>query len=295
MTPKISVLLPAFNAQAYLRESIESILSQTFTDFELILINDRSTDQTLEIMQSFHDPRIRIVKLENVGLSLSLNHGIALAKGEYIARMDADDVSLPKRLEMQFEEMNKGSLDFCGCNIAMMSESGKMLKEVVMPSNPDLILITLACTVPFAHGSVMMRRQFLQAHHLSYEKDAVAEDYDLWCRAFNLGARMGNVNEILFYYRHYDQSLSKIRAKKALHHTQKIRRNFIEQNAIAVAAAIERLLPQQRQLSTRDGGFLLLAAYLLYRFNQSKLLFSVLVHSSFKNAMIAFVKILRGF
>ena len=107
MDPKISVLLPAYNAQAYLRESIESILAQTFSDFELIIINDGSTDQSLEIMTSFKDSRIRIINQENAGLPISLNRGIRLARGIYLARQDADDISLPNRFSAKVQFLDR--------------------------------------------------------------------------------------------------------------------------------------------------------------------------------------------
>jgi glycosyltransferase involved in cell wall biosynthesis len=102
MTPKISVILPVYNAQSYLRESIDSILNQSFQDFELIMINDGSTDSSLSIMESYTDQRIRIINQTNAGLPVSLNRAIAQAQGQYLARQDADDICLPERLAKQF-------------------------------------------------------------------------------------------------------------------------------------------------------------------------------------------------
>jgi len=106
--PKVTVLMPVYNGERYLNEAVDSILGQTFTDFEFLIIDDASTDKTPEILRSYDDPRIRVVtNEENLGLSKSLNKGLALARGEFIARMDADDVSYPYRLQVQHEFMTQ--------------------------------------------------------------------------------------------------------------------------------------------------------------------------------------------
>ena len=106
--PKVTLLMSVFNGQSYLKEAIESILNQTFEDFEFLIINDASKDNSLRIIQSFDDSRIKLVhNSDNIGLTKSLNKGIDLAKGEFIARMDCDDISLPERLSMQVSFMDK--------------------------------------------------------------------------------------------------------------------------------------------------------------------------------------------
>lgn len=297
LTPLISVILPAFNSANYLPAALDSILAQTVGDFELLVIYDESSDQTRSIIESYvtKDQRVRLIEGQKARLVGALNQGISLARGEYIARMDADDVSLPTRFEIQLKMMEERRLDFCGCNIVMVEESGAVIKEIEMPQTSDLVAVTLACTVPFAHGSVMMRKVFLEQHALLYQAGASAEDYEFWCKAFALGARFGNVPQVLFHYRHFSQSLSKVQAKVVGKHTQAIRRAFVQKNALAVESAITRLLPIQQQLSERNAGFLLLAAYLLYRQNRSTLVFQVLKNSSIKNMTIAAGKLLKGF
>jgi glycosyltransferase involved in cell wall biosynthesis len=296
-TPLISVVLPAFNSAPHLAQSLDSILAQTLDDFELLIIYDESSDQTRSIIESYmaKDGRVRLIEGQKARLVGALNQGIAASRGKYIARMDADDVSLPTRFERQVQAMDQSKLDFCGCDIVMMDESGHPIKDILMPQTGDLITITLACTVPFAHGSVMMRKAFLDQHDLLYQKGASAEDYDFWCGAYALGARFGNIREPLFHYRHFSQSLSKVHAKVVGQHTQTIRRKFVKNNTAAIQKAITRLLPTQKQLSERDAGFLLLAAYLLYRQNQSTLVFSVLKNSSLKNIAIGVGKLIKGF
>lgn len=295
MKPTISVLLPVYNGQAYLKKAIDSILNQSFQDFELVIVDDGSSDSSLDLIGSYADKRIVLISQENTGLPGALNRAIDEAKGRYLARHDQDDVSLPMRFEEQLRLMEAQDLDFCGCNIVTMDDSGNVMKEVVMPATPDLITITMACTVPFAHGSVMVRKSFLDRHVLRYRQGSSTEDYELWCEAYRLGAHFGNVNQVLFQYRDFSSSLSKVTAKKMQAYTHQLRRRFIKMNASAVQEAIDRLLPVQKQLETHFEGFLLLAAYLLNRQNHSKVFLKVLQGTSMKNIVIAAAKLLRGF
>jgi glycosyltransferase involved in cell wall biosynthesis len=295
MNPTISVLLPVYNGQAYLKQAIDSILNQSYQDFELVIVNDGSSDGSLELINSYADKRIVLINQDNAGLPGALNRAINEAKGQYLARHDQDDVSLPTRFEKQLRLMEAQDLDFCGCNIVMMEGSGKLMQEINMPTTPDLITITMACTVPFAHGSVMIRKSFLDQHALRYRQGSSTEDYELWCEAYRLGAHFGNVNKVLFHYRDFSSSLSKISAKKMQENTHRLRRHFVRMNAPAVQEAIDHLLPVQKQLETRFEGFLLLAAYLLNRQNHSKVFLKVLQGTSIKNIVIAAAKLLRGF
>jgi len=295
MNPTISVLLPVYNGQAYLKQAIDSILNQSYQNFELVIVNDGSSDGSLELIASYTDKRIVLINQDNTGLPCALNRAINEAKGQYLARHDADDVSLPTRFEKQLRLMEAQDLDFCGCNIVMMDGSGKLMQEINMPTTPDLITITIGCTVPFAHGSVMMRKSFLDQHSLRYRQGSSTEDYELWCEAYHLGAHFGNVDQVLFHYRDFSTSLSKVNAKKMKAHTHQLRRHFVKTNTPAVQEAIDRLLPVQKQLEKRFEGFLLLTAYLLNRQNHSKLFLKVLAGTSINNIVIALAKLLRGF
>jgi len=296
-SPLISVVLPAYNCASYLPQAIESILAQTLADFQLLIIYDKSTDDTLQIIESFlaRDPRVALIHGQGERLVGALNLGIQASTGAYIARMDTDDISRPDRFAKQVAQMEKQSLDFCGCNIGMVNEIGRQIKEVTMPTSADLVTITLACTVPFAHGSVMMRKAFIDQHALRYQAKASAEDYQFWCEAYHLGARFGNVNERLFDYRHFEQSLSKVHAKVVARHTSVLRRKFVQDNLAAVTVAIHRLLNSPAPLSDRDSGFLLLAAYLTSLQSGSGIFFKALAKSNVKIIAITIAKILRGF
>lgn len=296
-SPLISVVLPAFNCAPFLPQAIESILAQTLADFELLIVYDESKDDTLQIIQKYQarDPRIALIYGQGERLVGALNLGINASTGSYIARMDADDISRSQRFVLQVEQMEKQGLDFCGSNIVMVNEIARPIQEVIMPATADLVTITLACTVPFAHGSVMMRKAFIDQHDLRYQASASAEDYEFWCKAYHLGARFGNVNELLFDYRHFAQSLSKVHAKVVARHTSALRRKFVKDNLESVTAAINRLLSKPSPLSERESGFLLLAAYLVFLQTQSGILFHALRKSSIKTIAIAIAKIVRGF
>jgi glycosyltransferase involved in cell wall biosynthesis len=225
----------------------------------------------------------------------ALNLGIAQARGQFVARMDADDISLPSRFEAQLHLMQEQNLDFCGTQLQMINSDGRLIKEIAMPCTTDLITITLACTVPFAHGSVMMRKDFLQSHALRYQTGASAEDYQFWCRAYHLGARFGNVDQFLYQYRYLNQSLSKVHAKVVHAHTSALRRQFVKDNLVQVERAIAQLAPVANGLNTRDATFLLLTAYLVFLQTQSNLLFMVARHSKLKAIGLAVIKILLRF
>ena len=296
-SPLISVVLPAFNCGPYLPQAIESILAQTLADFELLIVYDESKDDTLKIIERYQakDSRVILIYGQRERLVGALNLGINASTGIYIARMDADDISRPQRFARQVEQMEKQNLDFCGSNIVMVNEIARPIQEVIMPATADLVTINLACTVPFAHGSVMMRKSFIDQHAMRYQASASAEDYEFWCQAYHLGARFGNVNELLFDYRHFAQSLSKVHAKVVARHTSTLRRKFVQDNLVAVNTAIERLLSNPSQLSERESGFLLLAAYLVFLQTHSSIVFHALRKSSIKTIAIAIAKIARGF
>lgn len=211
--PLISVVLPVFNGEKFLAESIKSVIDQTFSDFEFLIINDGSTDSSLKIIKSFmiKDSRISVISRGNKGLIASLNEGIALSRGKYIARMDADDISLPKRFEMQLKEIKNKSLDICGCHFIVVNDDGKYYDTRMVSTTSDLTSITLLGTVPFAHGSVMFSKGFYNENKLSYGNTPYikAEDYALWVDFFELGAKFGNVDMFLFKYRDVADSLSK--------------------------------------------------------------------------------------
>jgi glycosyltransferase involved in cell wall biosynthesis len=227
----VSVVLPVYNAELYLEEAIKSILKQTYKNFEFIIVNDGSNDSSLEIIEKLmkNDSRIVLVNRENKGLVYTLNEGIRLAKGKYIARMDADDVSLSDRFEKQINFMESKKLDICGSHFAMIDESSNLLNFVLVPLSHETCSLSLASKVPFAHPSVMIRKSFLDENNLLYGQSQyqIAEDIDLWIRMFDKGAIFGNFDEILFQYRVLDNSLSRINDKGIRKDTKKLLDNFL--------------------------------------------------------------------
>ena len=181
MNQKISVIMPVYNAEKYLKESIESILNQTFTDFGFLIVNDGSTDTSLEIIKSYDDKRIRIINNEeNMGLTKSLNKAVKQAHGDYIARQDADDISLPNRLELQFEFLEKHpEVALLGTGVYVINENGDEIEKRIMHPNPKK---SLSKGNRFIHGSVMFRKSVIDELGAYNETLKYSQDYELWLR-----------------------------------------------------------------------------------------------------------------
>ena len=210
--PMISVVMSVYNGEKYLDEAIESILNQTYKDFEFIIINDGSTDKSLEIIEKYknQDDRIILISRENKGLVASLNEGIELAKGKYIARMDADDISLPKRFEVQVEFMEKNiDIGVCGTWVEVFGEDRKDTLWKMPPTDEEL-KPRLLFSVTFAHPSVMMRKELVDKHGLKYkEQYKHAEDYKFWLD-FSKHTKFANIPKKLFRYRYLETSVSRV-------------------------------------------------------------------------------------
>ena len=210
--PMISVVMPVYNGEKFLKEAIESILNQTYKDFEFLIVYDESTDGTLSIIQEFQekDARVVLINGDKEGISGALNKGIIEAKGKYIARMDADDISLPIRFEKQISHMQSPGLDICGGHSLLIDSDGKINGIGIMPRNHDLCGLSMMFMVPFPHPGVMIRKGFLTDYSLEYGQSIyqTAEDFDMWVRMFSAGAKFGNVDDIVVRYRVLDNSLS---------------------------------------------------------------------------------------
>jgi glycosyltransferase involved in cell wall biosynthesis len=200
--PTISVAMPVYNGERYLCEAIDSILNQTFSDFELIIIDDGSTDNSLQVLQAYQklDPRIHLIARENRNLATTLNDIIDLANGKWIARMDQDDIALPQRFERQLDWLEQTGADICGSWVKLFgTRDQRILKH---PQRDDAIKMEMLFSTPFAHPTVMMRTQLVKK--LRYDKVwEKCEDYDLWERAARAGWKMSNVQEVLLLYRQH--------------------------------------------------------------------------------------------
>jgi glycosyltransferase involved in cell wall biosynthesis len=209
--PPITVLMPVYNGQVFLAEAIESILNQTFTDFEFLIIDDGSTDESLKIIQKYaqKDPRIKIVSNEtNLKLITTLNKGISLARGEYIARMDADDISQPMRLERQFHFMqNHPEVIACGSAAWMIDKTGAVISKMRPPTG-KILRYTFWKPSPIIHPSVILRKNGLPEVPFDL-KYLHCEDYALWLKlGFKDPKYLANLNEPLLKYRFNEKGIS---------------------------------------------------------------------------------------
>ena len=206
--PEISVIMSVYNNQDYLKDAIESILNQTAKDFEFIIINDASTDNSLKIIESYKDPRIKIINNEkNLGISASSNKGLRLAQGKYIARMDGDDISDLTRFEKQLDYLKKHpSISIISSNLENIDCKSKHLSFFTMPNNHWEIKWISLFRTPFIHGGVMLSRKLIEEHQIFYnETYKTAEDYD-WFQNILEYASGSNIKEYLLKYRRHQAS-----------------------------------------------------------------------------------------
>jgi glycosyltransferase involved in cell wall biosynthesis len=230
--PRVSVFAPAYNVEHYIRESVESILTQTFTDFEFIVIDDGSTDGTGAILDSIEDARLRVFHNEvNIGLSASMNKYIGQARGELIARHDADDISLPLRLAKQVAYLDQHP------EIGILSTAGRYTKDDGLPrkliSKPldDLSIRWHALlSSPFMHNSVIWRRSLWEKFGLSYDAERLGgQDFDLWYRMLK-HMQGANLAEALVLYRlHSNMNTVRLRSEQLSNHNRSVVRNLKEQ------------------------------------------------------------------
>jgi glycosyltransferase involved in cell wall biosynthesis len=218
---QISVLMPVYNCETYLRESIESILNQTFKDFEFLIIDDGSIDSSAEIIRSYSDPRIRLIQNEeNIGITKSLNKGLNLAKGKYIARQDADDISMPERLEKQVNFLEAHSnIALISSSIQGIEESGKEVWIWKLPCDNNIIKENLLKGLnQFSHPSSMFKKECIQKVGGYRQIFDAAEDYDLWLRIAE-EYEVSNIEQILCRYRVRKEAISVERKEEQiLHH-----------------------------------------------------------------------------
>lgn len=209
LIPRISVIMPVYNCKQYIEESVFSILNQTFKDFELLIIDDCSSDGTFEYLNSLTDVRINLIrKNSNTGYTKSLNLGLDLAKGEYIARMDGDDISVLNRFQRQVEflDFNKDVV-CCGSNYRIIDSDWTSK----LPLNNDQIMLDLMINSQMAHPSVMFRSKVLKDNNLHYNDNyEPAEDYKLWTDLIQYG-KLANIEDVLLYYRVHKKQTSSVR------------------------------------------------------------------------------------
>lgn len=281
MSAQVSIVMSVLDGEAYLGEAIESMLHQTFTDFEFIIVDDGSRDRSAEIIQTYakQDSRIRLIKLnENMGLASALNHGIKQAIGQYIARMDSDDISQPFRLQQQVDYLDAHpDVGVLGSRMQVVDKDKKPLFSFDVPLQHSMIVWNLFFGRTFAHPSVMMRRDLLMQVGGYDETISTAQDVDLWSRLIAQG-QFANLSKQLVLYRTHEKATSIQKAQ--------------QQNAI-LHATLKRLLTR---LWGDDGSDEIVARFLKIRtgkpqftqaeYKQVKINMQRLAESMFSNGWI---------
>ncbi len=228
--PKISVIMSVFNGEDYLKESIESILEQTYRDFEFIIIDDGSNNETKEILKNFlkKDSRIKIItNKKNIGLTKSLNKALKITKCKYIARQDGDDVSLPQRLEKQIEFLeNNPKIKILGSFGYGINQKGEILRKEIPPTFFQEVKKNLIKKNPFIHTSVIVERETLNRVGSYNERFETTQDYELWFRVLKI-AKGENLPLFLVKKRYLSKMVSLEKEKTQLKYTL-----FLQKQAI---------------------------------------------------------------
>lgn len=293
--PLVSVILPVYNGALFLDESIKSILSQSSENLELLIIYDISSDKSLEIIERYRsiDKRVKLVLGDNAALIGALNKGIELAKGKFIARMDADDVSMHNRFKEQIELLESKQADICGSHFLVINESGSAIDAKIVPLHKDEFVACLAAGVPFPHGSVMIRLDFLKKHRLSYGLVECSEDYKLWVMLFEAGAVFANVDKFIFKCRKTSSSLSQRLKKCTARDAKSISNGFVLNNYNEYANSVNCLLNNYENISFELRKFLLIGALRASISKQTLIFFRVLFNSSGTAVLLFLCALLR--
>lgn len=242
MGPRVTVLMPVYNGEPYLLEAMRSILGQSYADFEFLIIDDGSTDGSAAIVESCRDPRIRLVRNgRNLGLVATLNRGLELARGEYLARMDADDFSRPERLERQVRFLDcHPEVGVCGSWVRFFPD-GCVWK---LPPSSEEIRCRQFSIVGVAHPSVMLRRRLFLEHGLYYDPAyRHIEDFELWGRALCF-MQFANLQEVLLDYRITPDQISSSHRAQQLAAVAPLRLGKVRELGVEPSAA-ERELHEQ--------------------------------------------------
>lgn len=236
---KVSVLMPLFNREDLVSQAISSVLSQTFQDFEFIIIDDGSTDKSVNIVESFNDPRIKLIKNEkNLGIIKTLNKGIEQANGTYLARMDSDDLCLPERLEKQVKYMEKNKeVSICGTWINTIDYNGRVDSNVKFPyKSYKECEVRMYFNCIFAHPSIMFRVSDFKNNNLLYSEEFMhVEDFELWNRiVMETNMKIINIPEYLLKYRLTTDGITRTKRSEQISNGAKIRSRIFKKYKIAL-------------------------------------------------------------
>ena len=234
--PKVSVILPVYNGEEYLQETIDSVLSQDYTDYEFLIINDGSRDASQDIIDKNAkiDSRIVPIKQKNQGLVKTLNKGIDLAKGIYIARIDADDVWLRGKLKEQVKELDQDEdLVLIGGSFDVVDEKGGYIRTFYAPIEDSHIKDALLLYNPFGHAGVVYRKDAVIKAGLYSGDVGPTEDYDLWVKLSSLG-KMMSLPRVIFRYRENSAGISQTNRESQLSETRNIADNLWDKRSVHV-------------------------------------------------------------
>ena len=235
-TPLISVIMPVYNGEKFIHESVESVRGQTYKNWELIIYDDASKDGTLKIIQEFskNDLRVKIIEgKENKGQSVARNTAIAASHGEYLALLDADDIALPSRLEVQNAYMETHTdIAMLGSWVVVRDERGA---ETIYQSetDPDIIAAGMLFNAMVINSSVMIRKSFLERHRISYDESSsfLAEDYALWVKCAEK-SKIKNLPRVLTIYRKHGGSISQEQKTEHRARTARVQKEVLQNLSI---------------------------------------------------------------
>lgn len=226
--PLVSVVIPVLNGEKFIIEAVRSIVSQTYENLELIIINDGSTDRTRDMVNSINDSRIKILdNPENIGTAISTNKGIAVSKGKYIALMDADDISLPERIERQVAFLeNNPEYGVCGTGSKYLGSD----VVVEFPSSNDEIRVAMLQYFPFRNPSLMMRKSILDKFQLRYDPAfKLTLDYEFISRLIPY-CKVANLSEVMLLYREHEKQTSRVYHEVFIEHANNVKVFQLERN-----------------------------------------------------------------
>lgn len=259
-SPRVSVVMTCFNGGAHLEPAVDSVLAQTFTDFEFIIVDDASTDRSEDYLASLTDPRVVLIRNgQNKGQTASLNIGLARAQGGYVARFDADDICKPDRLARQVAAMEAHpDVDIVGSQAVLMDETGRDFDQTRLPVSSDAVWAFSLLQCPFVHPSVMLRTDMLRRDGITFDERYINQDFELWSRLLVTHRGM-NLADPLIRYRVHGASMTIRHHEENLQATLEIIERRLEAEGLSgllTRKEIDDLLRYffaDRQLADADG------------------------------------------
>lgn len=280
---KISVLMSVYNSAAYLREAVDSILQQTYPDFEFVIVDDGSTDETAALLDTYTDSRIvRLRNPQNIGLTRSLNRGLEVLRGDYVARMDADDISAPDRFERQLAYLeNHPAVGLVGCNMASIDADGNPLyngrPEFSSGAADGYLRWMLHWANPIPHVTILARRQLLECYNPEYN---TVEEFELWTRLIQK-TQFARMSEVLVQRRIVDTSVTRTRRPEQIAlHCQLVQRELQRLLGKTVSTQVIEAFVRLIGSDSPDPQYFAPAADALVESYQKTLAFRPVVHRS---------------